>query len=58
MAATLALIGLGQPPDLQMVIASLACANVGAAVEAISHHGTDNLTVQISVSLTAMWLVG
>ena len=57
-AATLALVGLGQAPDLQLLVAALACANVGAAVEAVSHHGTDNLTVQIAVSLTAMWLVG
>jgi hypothetical protein len=31
---------------------------VGAAVEAVSHHGTDNLTVQMAVSLAAAWLAG
>ena len=40
-----------------LVATALACAGVGAAVEAVSHHGTDNLTVQVAVSLAAAWLV-
>ena len=34
----------------------LACGLTGAALEAISHHGLDNLTVQIVASATA-WLL-
>ncbi len=41
-----------------LVGAALACGLVGAAVEAVSHHGTDNLTVQVAVSLVAAWLAG
>lgn len=36
----------------------LACGLASAAVEAASHHGLDNLTVQVAASLTALWLIG
>jgi phytol kinase len=48
-AAALALgyLGVGGPT---LVLTGLACAGVGAAVEAISNHGLDNLTVQLAAS--------
>jgi phytol kinase len=55
-AAVLALWTVGAPAHRGLV--ALACAGVSAVVEAVSHHGTDNLTVQIATSLTANWLVG
>jgi phytol kinase len=44
-------------PGAALTIA-LACALVATLVEAASHHGLDNLTVQLSASLTALWLLG
>ncbi|HSH76246.1 MAG TPA: hypothetical protein VLA09_11225 [Longimicrobiales bacterium] len=41
-----------------LLIAAATCAVVGTLVEAVSHHGTDNLTIQLAVSLTAAGLVG
>lgn len=37
--------------------AGLACGGAAAAVEAVSHHGLDNLTVQVVASLVASWLL-
>lgn len=54
LAAFIALAGLGLGEGLVWV--SLACAAVGAAAEAVSNHGLDNLTVQLAASLTAVLL--
>ncbi len=51
--ATVALWGLAQPSQAALV--GLACAAVGALVEAVSNHGLDNLTVQVAASGTA-WI--
>jgi dolichol kinase len=37
---------------------ALAVGSVGAVVEALSHHGTDNLTIQVATSLAALALAG
>jgi len=55
-AASAALWSQGAGPGAPLV--ALACAVVGAAVEAASNHGLDNLTVQVAASLTAAWLMG
>jgi len=39
-------------------VAGVACGLVAALVEAVSHHGLDNLTVQVAASLVALWLLG
>lgn len=57
-AAAIALAGVGADAGPPLLLTALACAGVGAAVEAVSHHGTDNLTVQMAVSLAAAWLAG
>lgn len=57
-AAALALVGLDVGSGLPLVLVAAACAAVGAGVEAVSHHGTDNLTVQLAASLAARWLAG
>ncbi|MHB1193784.1 MAG: hypothetical protein ACYC6F_12145 [Longimicrobiales bacterium] len=56
-AAFLALLGLGVPTGTALLVAP-AVAAVAAAVEAVSHHGTDNLTVQLAASLVALALAG
>lgn len=53
--ATVALWSLSEPS--QAVRVGLACAAVGAVVEALSNHGLDNLTVQLAASGTAWWLM-
>jgi phytol kinase len=55
-AAALALWGLGEPVPVALP-AALAAAAAATVVEAVSHHGTDNLTVQIAASLVAAALV-
>jgi dolichol kinase len=35
-----------------------AVSVVATAVEAVSPHGTDNLTVQVVASILALWLTG
>jgi len=40
------------------VWAGVVCGAVAALVEAVSHHGLDNLTVQVAASLVALWLLG
>jgi phytol kinase len=57
-AAAVALTGVGVAAGAPLLLIALACAGVGATVEAVSHHGMDNLTVQIAVSLAAAWLAG
>jgi phytol kinase len=57
-AAALALGSLGAAAGLELALVALACGGAAAAVEAVSHHGTDNLTVQVAVSLLAAWLAG
>jgi phytol kinase len=56
-AALAALLGLGVPSGTALLVAP-AVAAAAAVVEAISHHGTDNLTVQLAASLTALALAG
>ena len=56
-AAFVALLGLGVPAGSALLVAP-AVAAVAAAVEAVSHHGTDNLTVQVAASLVALALAG
>jgi len=56
-AALVALLGLGLPAT-SALLAAPAVAAAAAAVEAVSHHGTDNLTVQLAASLVAVALAG
>jgi phytol kinase len=55
LAAFLGLSLGGVAPTVALAVA-LACAVVGATVEAFSTHGLDNLTLQIAASGTA-WLL-
>jgi len=55
LAAAVALWAIGVSEGL--VIIALACAAAGAAAEAVSNHGLDNLTVQVVASMVAAWLV-
>lgn len=54
--STLALWSLGFGGATLAV--GVACGAVAAGVEAVSHHGLDNLTVQVAASLVALWLLG
>lgn len=56
LAAVVALQGMGLGGALLPV--ALACAAAGAAAEAVSNHGLDNLTVQIAASSVARLLLG
>lgn len=53
-AAALAALGLGR----DAVWGGLVCGLAAAGVEAVSHHGLDNLTVQLIPSLLAAWMFG
>jgi len=55
LAAAVALRGVGVEQGL--VVTALLCALAAAAAEAVSHHGLDNLTVQLVASLAAVWLL-
>jgi len=55
-AGALALWGLGEPIPAALP-AALAAAAAATAVEAVSHHGADNLTVQLAASLVAAALL-
>jgi len=55
LAAAVALVGLGVEQGILAV--SLACAVAGAAAEAVSNHGLDNLTVQVVASVVARMLL-
>jgi phytol kinase len=54
--STIALWSLGFTGSVLAV--GVACGVVAACVEAVSHHGLDNLTVQVAASLVALWLLG
>lgn len=56
LAASVALWSQGVQDGL--VTVSLACALAGAAAEAVSNHGLDNLTVQVVASGVARLLLG
>ncbi len=47
---------LGGTPPATAIVAALACAAAGMAVEAVSSHGLDNLTTQLASSATA-WVI-
>ncbi len=55
LAAGLGLIATGVAVPLALTI-GLACGLAGSLLEAVSHHGLDNLTVQLAASGTA-WLL-
>jgi phytol kinase len=42
----------------RMLAAGLVCSLTAAVVEAVSHHGLDNLTVQVAVSAAAALILG
>jgi phytol kinase len=54
-AAAVALASLGAGQGL--VLVALACAAAATSVEALSNHGLDNLTVQVTASVVAAWLI-
>ncbi|MDP2956585.1 MAG: hypothetical protein Q8N53_09190, partial [Longimicrobiales bacterium] len=56
-AAFTGLVSLGVSPA-EAVRAALAVSAAASAAEALSHHGTDNFTVQIVASVAAWALVG
>ncbi len=56
-AAVLVLLGMGQPPSSALG-AGVACGAVGTAVEAVSSHGIDNLTVQLGAAAVPWLLLG
>lgn len=56
-AALVVLLGLGVSAGTALPTAAAAAA-AGAAVEALSPHGTDNLTVQLAASAVALALAG
>jgi phytol kinase len=55
-AATLVLLARGVPPSAAAGV-GLACGIAGAAVEAFSTHGADNLTVQVAAAGAAFFLL-
>jgi phytol kinase len=55
LGASVALVLQGRPAGTA-ILAGLICGAVGAAVEAFSHHGLDNLTIQVAAS-GAAWLL-
>lgn len=56
-AAAVAMAGLGVATGA-LVAPALLVGAVAALVEGVSSHGTDNLTVQLAASLTALLLLG
>ncbi len=46
---------VGMPGPAAMKTAS-ACAVAGTLVEAVSNHGLDNFTIQVAVTLVALWV--
>ena len=56
-AAALALFGMGYGASVSIGVGA-ACGASGAAVEAISNHGLDNLTVQVATTALAWALLG
>lgn len=57
LAACAALLVAGFPPGVALGVAA-ACGVLGALVEAISHHGLDNLTIQLAGAGVARLLLG
>lgn len=57
LAAFLGLSLAGEPLGTALGVAA-ACGAAGAAVEAVSNHGLDNLTVQIAAAAAARFLLG
>ena len=55
-ASALGLVVSGFAPGRALVV-GLCCGTVGAVVEAVSHHGTDNLTIQLATAGTAYFLL-
>ncbi len=55
-AGFLGLWAWGVPPSTALAVGAV-CGVVGAAVEAFSNHGLDNLTIQIAASGTAWYLL-
>ncbi|MDX1567915.1 MAG: hypothetical protein R3223_08950, partial [Longimicrobiales bacterium] len=53
-AAALSLLGAG---GWTLIGAATTCAVVATALEAVSHHGLDNLTLQVAASWTAAALL-
>lgn len=53
-AAALSFLGVG---GWTMIGAAVVCAVVATALEAVSHHGLDNLTLQVAASWTAAALL-
>jgi phytol kinase len=56
-ACVVALLALGFPPA-SALRAGLLGGFAGAAVEAVSHHGLDNLTMQLAASAAAWAVLG
>jgi len=56
-AAAFVALTLAGHPAPAAAGAALACGFAGAAVEAVSHHGLDNLTIQVAASGVAFWLL-
>ncbi len=56
LAAGLGLAVAGFAPGVALEV-GLCCGAVGAVVEAVSHHGTDNLTIQLAAAGTAYFLL-
>ena len=56
-AAATGLVLFGLPLTVA-VGAGIACGVFGAAIEAVSTHGLDNLTIQIAASAVAFVLLG
>jgi phytol kinase len=55
LAAFLGLVAGGHDP-VRALLVGTACGVGGAVVEAVSHHGTDNLTTQVAAAAIAHWL--
>ncbi len=49
---------VGDVSGMKALGTALACGVAGTVVEAVSHHGIDNLTLQLTGTLIAAWLVG
>lgn len=56
LAASAGLAVAGVPPARALTV-GLCCGAAGAIVEAVSHHGTDNLTIQLAAAGTAYFLL-
>jgi len=57
LAAGAVLLSWGHAP-LTALGVGLVCGLAGAAVEAVSTHGLDNLTVQVAATAAAAWMLG